>query len=356
MTTEPIITTHRLARRWPYRILNLLSPAFQLKFLTWKSGGPESNTLFDLRRNLISSRRILIAAPGDFQELVISLPLLQAYQHNLPGKELYLLAEVGQASFLKAIFSPEQLIFYDNEEIYIGEPALDLLTGQIRDLGLDIIFNLKRNSSPLLQLVLKASLAPLRIDIFRPESWPFANIRFLPGDPPNLLRTQMLAAKVWYYAGIPLQGSGRVLRSDRGALDKAVAQIRSLGIDPEETALFLWQDQPLERQLDLLKQVIAGKGGKDGYRSVLIVHGEAAPFFLPELPVDASSMAPSLAITGVGQFLAVAASVAVNIGTHGILLHLASLCDKPVQAFFRKEEAFYDTSFLRPRMRVAYLE
>ncbi len=357
MMSNPAIPTHRIARRWPYRILNHLSPTYQLKFLLWKAGGAETNALFDLRKGLETCRRILIATPESFLDLIIALPLLQAYQHKLEGRKIYLLADASHAPFLKAIFSPEQLIFFHSDEILWGEPTFTPLKNRLQGLGLDFALNLRRNSSPMIHFLLKTSLAPLRIDIFEPESWPFANIRILSAQPPNLLRTYLSASQLWNYAGIPLQVSSKALRPEKGALDKAVGQIRGMGLDPDKTALFLWQDVSTARQMEMLRRSLADRGGEGGYQSLVIVFADASVASLPPAPVpaEAAELAPTLRIENLGQFLALAASTQASIGAHGTLLHLAGLCNQPTRAFFLPTEAYYDTSFLRPNMQVEYI-
>ncbi len=343
-----------IGKRWPYRILNLLSPTRLWKYLDKKATLGLDSAPFHLGKNLDSCKKILVLVPDEIQEILVALPLLQSLTHDLPGVELQLLAEQTEVLFLAALFGADKVVPINPTEFFWGESHFKDLERFVRAFQPEVVINLREKASPLLWYLLRSSGASMRVQIAPEPPVPLANIRLLPSEPANHLRRYLLAAKLWSSSSRRVHCKWSRLRPSPEHLQEATSRMTAKGLKPESTRIFLWQEGNPIRQRELLDKAKVERGRQGEAKSLLIVAGAGSLFPAPPAPSEIGSTTPFLEVESTGLLLGMFTLSAYTMGINGPLLHLASLADTDVKAYFEPEDAPWDTSFLNPRLEIIY--
>jgi hypothetical protein len=299
-------------------------------------------------------RRILLVAPENFQELLVALPVMQSIIHGVKDVTVKMLAWPREAAFLAGVFGRENVLTLEPEGFFLSEPHFQELLKNAHAFRADLTLNFQTHSPPLLHFLLRSSLAPLRAQLTGDAPPPFANITLTSGARPNHLRKYMQALRLWDATGMPLNCKWVRVTASKENLEKAAALLASKNLRGEKTEVFLWQDQPEREQSALVRQVSSrlraeGKG-------LAVVHGtgDFPGAVVPTPHVTAEF--PTFGVESTGLFLGLMSGCSAVNGMNGPLLHLASLCEVDVEAWFQSFDAPYDSAFLNPRLRVRYLE
>lgn len=353
--TYPILDRDpKVGKRWPYRFLNFL-PSRQLwRFLTWQSGGTGSTEPFEVAKALCGTSRILVVLPEGIREILVSVPIIQAYFQTLPQAAIWLMAGPRESSFLAGIFGRERILTMEPDNFFMGEDHFKELLGRLHGMRPDLVLNFRSQSPPLLHYLLRGSHAPLRIQLGSGPQWPYWNITLAANEPLNHLRHYQMAARLWDAAGIPLAGKWSRIVPPADAMARAELLLAPARLKAASTLVFPWQNRPEGPQLSLLKsvaQVIRAEG-----KSLAVIHSVDPLFASPPLPSGVADSYPILKTDSAGTLMALFATTAGTIGQTGPLLLLAGLTDTDVTGYFTAEDAPFDTSFLNPRLKVLPLE
>lgn len=343
----------RVGKRWPQRFLNFLPPRQLWRYLTWKSGGIRQEEPFDLGRSLIGAHRILMVLPESVPEFLLSIPVVQAYFQTRPEAAIWILAGPRETPFLTSIFGRERILTLDPDQFFLGEEHFHDLLGRTQGMRPDLVVNFRVPSPPLLQYLLRVTLAPLRVYLDPGAVRPFSNISLPPSEPLNHYRQFQMAARLWDAANIPMAGKWTRLVPPNDAMSRAELLLKPAGIQPKSTVLFPWQAKPIAAQAALLKEVI--KENRAQGRSVAVLQAEGGLFESPAVPAEICGACPCLRTDTVGTLLALFASTAGTAGMLGPLLLLAGLSDTDVTGYFGPEDMAFDTSGWNARMKVVPL-
>lgn len=339
-----------VANRWPHRLLNLLSSRQLWRYLTWRSGDPGLEVPCDIGKELSGADRVLILLPDTLPELLIALPTVQAHFQALPKAAIWLISGPLESPFLSSIFGRERMLVLEPEHFFLGEGHFQDLSGRLQGMRPDVVVNFRTGCPPLVHYLLRGSRAPLRIQIASEARWPFSNVTLVPQDPRNLLRHFQMAARLWDSAGIPVAGKWTRLEPPPDAPARVEALLKPAGLQAGSTWIFPWQDVPAEDQASLLRELAAATRAA-GHSLALVQAGDGL-FASPTPPPEIAAAHPVLKTDSPGTLLALFASTAGTVGMQGNLILLAGLTDADVTAYFREEDAPFDTSELNKRLRV----
>ncbi len=339
---------------WPYKSLNYL-PSRQLwKYLTWKSGGSLPDQPFQLGESLTRVRRILIALPDDFQEILIAFPVVQSLVQAHPQADFLFLVDQASAGFIFSLYGPDRALGIRWDQFFWGESHFNDLVRSAATFRPEVSINLREDTPPLMHFLLRSAQAPIRVQVSGDAPRPFANLIFKPADPLNHLRRFLQALRLWDVSDKPIAPKWSRLTASPENLREAAARLTSKGVRPEKTRLFLWQDLDPVRQRELFRAAVTERAGQGAAQPLVVVNG-AGPLYASEPPPQDLILAtPALQIDSTGLLLGLFAQTARSIGLNGPLLHLAGISDTDVEGTFTEADAPWDTSFLNPRMRVVY--
>lgn len=344
-----------IGKRWPYKALNFLPDRQLWKYLDWKSPARPPDAPFDLGKSLTECKRILIAMPDGFQDNLVAFPVVQSLVQERPDSQFHFLIDHRLTGFLAAVLGSDRVTGIRWEDVYWGEPHFQELQRATAAFRPDLSLNFRSGTPPLLQFILRASGAALRVQASGESPEGYANIALRPAEPPNHLRRALQIARLWEASSRPVPVKWTRLAAGPDNLKEAAARLAGKGLKPEATRLFLWQDDPAGRQPELFRKAISARAAQGEAESLVIVNG-AGPFFpTPPPPSDLVLSVPTLEVDSTGLLLGLFARTRRSIGLNGPLLHLASLADTDVEAHFTDEDAPWDTSALNPRMRVLYV-
>lgn len=354
---NPILASaSQIGKRWPYRFLNFLPPRQVWRFLTWRSGGALPMPPFDLGPALREARRLLLVLPEDPREMLVSIPVIQAYFRALPEAAIWLLAGPRESDFLAGLYGRERLFILDPERFHLGEEHFKELRGRLEGMRPDMVLNLRDSSPPLLHFLLRLSQAPLRIQLGDVPGWPYYNISLAPGEPLNHLRRYRMAARLWDAAGPSMPEKWIRLSPPQEAMARAKSLLDSRMLQGASTLLFPWQERfgGGSAQLDLLKTLSRQAAAANPRRTVAVVH-VAEGLFASTPPGHVTETYPSLLADSDSTLLALFTGTAATAGLNGPSLLLAGLSDTDVTGYFVEEDAPFDTSGMNPRFRVVPL-
>lgn len=340
----------KVAKRWPHRLLNFL-PSRQLwRYLTWQSGGLGPEMPFDIGKELSGADRVLMLLPDSLPELLIALPTVQAHFQALPKAAIWLMAGPRETPFLSSIFGRERMLVLEPEQFFLGEGHFQDLLGRLQGMRADAVINFRTGCPPLVHYLLRGTRAAVRIQLGSEPQWPFSNVTLVPVLPRNPLRHFQMEARLWDAAGIPVAGKWARLEPPADSLARAEALLKPAGLKAGNTWLFPWQDAPADAQASLLRELAAATGAAG--HSLAVLQAEGGLFSSPSPPPEIAVAHPLLKTDSPGTLLALFASTAGTVGMQGNLVLLAGLTDADVTAYFREEDAPYDTSELNRKLRV----
>ena len=344
----------RIGIRWPYKALNYL-PSKQLwNYLTWKSGGNQVAPPFQLGKSLSEARRVLVALPDDFQEILVAFPVVQSLVKGLPQAEFLFLVDQQSAGFVFSLIGPDRAVSILWDQFHWGEPHFRdtvLRAGSFRP---DLSINLRAETPPLMHFLLRSAQAAIRIQISGDAPRPFANLIVQAAEPSNHLRRFLQTLKLWDLSDRPITPKWSRLAASPENLREASVRLSSKGVNPEKTRLFLWQDVDPIRQRELFRTAVTERAGQGAAQPLVVVSGSGPLYASTPPPQDVILATPALEVDSTGLLLGLFGQTARSIGLNGPLLHLAGISDTDVEARFQEADAPWDTSFLNPRMRVTY--
>lgn len=342
-----------IGKRWPYKALNFLPERRLWEYLRAKSGGDAPEEPFRLGPALTGSRRILLAMPEGLEAGLVAFPVIRSLVRERPDTVFHFLADQELTAFLAALLGHDRVAGIRRDDLYWGEPHFLELRHGVEVFRPDISINLREWTPPLLHFILRSARAPIRIQAGGGSPQGFANVELRPASPPNRLRRYLQVAALWDMAETPVDVKWARLSPGPENLKDAQARLQAAGVRPESTRLFLWQHGNSLREHEALRKA-KSETAAGGSRSLLIVNGAGPLFGTPPPPPEAAAGLPTLSVDSTGAMLGLLASTRGSIGVNGPLLHLASLADTDVHAYFGEEDREWDTSALNGRLRVEY--
>jgi hypothetical protein len=343
-----------IGKRWPYKALNFLSERRVWDYLRSKSGARTAEEPFHLGPALTGSKRILLALPAGLQENLVAFPVIRSLVRERPDTVFHFLAEQELTAFLAALLGHDRVAGIRREDLYWGEPHFLELRRAAGEFRPDISINLRGWTPPLLHFILRSAQAPIRIQACGEVPRGFANVALRPASPANRLRIYLQVAALWDMAETPVPVKWARLSPGPENLKDAHARLEAAGLKPDRTRLFLWQHGNSQREHEAFRKAKAEAGGSGDATSLLIVNGAGPLFGTPPPPPEVAGATPAISIDSTGAMLGLFASTRGSIGVNGPLLHLASLADADVHAFFGEADREWDTSGLNGRLRVTY--
>ncbi|MEO6097005.1 MAG: hypothetical protein ABIW76_15535, partial [Fibrobacteria bacterium] len=334
--------------RWPYKALNYLPPRHLWKYLTLKSGGQRFDAPFQLGKSLSNLRRVLIALPEDFQEILIAFPVVQSLVQALPKTEFMFLVPQDSAGFISSLYGPDRALAVRPMEFHWGEPHFQVLVKTAAGFQADISLNLRSETPPLMQFLLRSASAPIRVQVSGDAPPHFANLSLNASDPPNHLRRVLQVLRLWDATDQPIVPKWSRLTANPENLREAGARLSSKGVTPEKTRLFLWQNLDPVRQRELFRAAVSERASQGAAQPLVVVNGAGPLYASDPPPQDLILATPVLEIDSTGLLLGLFAQTACSIGLNGPLLQLAGIADTDVEAKFTEADAPWDTSFLNP--------
>ena len=344
----------RIGIRWPYKALNYL-PSKQLwNYLTWKSGGNQPAPPFQLGKSLAETRRVLIALPDDFQEILVAFPMVQSLVQGLPQAEFLFLVDQQSAGFVFSLFGPDRAVAIHWEQFHWGERHFQETVLRASAFRPELSINLRGETPPLMHFLLRSAQAAIRIQIAGEAPRPFANLIVQAAEPSNHLRRFLQTLKLWDLTDRPITPKWSRLTASPENLREASVRLSSKGVNPEKTRLFLWQDVDPVRQRELFRTAVTERAGQGAAQPLVVINGSGPLYACAPPPHDVIQSTPALEVDSTGLLLGLFGQTARCIGLNGPLLHLAGISDTEVEARFQASDAPWDTSFLNPRLRVIY--
>jgi hypothetical protein len=343
-----------IGKRWPYKALNFLPERRLWEYLRRKSGFRGAEEPFRLGPALTGCKRILLALPEGLQENLVAFPIVRSLVRERPDTAFHFLAEQELTAFLAALLGHDRVAGIRRDDLFWGEPHFLDLRGSAEEFRPDISINLRERTPPLLHFILRAARAPIRVQAGGDGPEGFANVALRPASPSNRLRRYLQVAALWDMAETPIPVKWARLSPGPENLKDAHSRLAAAGLDPDRTRLFLWQHGNSHRELEAFRKAKAGIAGSGDARSLLIVNGAGPLFGTPPPPPEVAGGLPVLSIDSTGAMLGLFASTRGSIGVNGPLLHLASLADTDVQAYFGEADREWDTSALNGRLQVTY--
>ena len=340
--------------RWPYKALNYLPPRQLWKYLTWKSGGQRPEPPFQLGKSLSEVRRVLIALPDDFQEILIAFPVVQCLVRALPKTEFMFLVDQDSAGFIFSLYGPDRALAIRPNEFHWGEPHFQAMVKTAVGYRAEMSINLRGETPPLMQFLLRSAAAPIRIQVSGDAPPLYANLSLNPSGPPNHLRRFLQVLRLWDATEQPIVPKWSRLTASPENVREAAARLSSKGVNPEKTRLFLWQNLDPVRQRELFRAAVSERAGQGAAQPLVVVNGAGPLYASDPPPQDLILATPALEIDSTGLLLGLFTQTARSIGLNGPLLQLAGIADTDVEAKFSEEDAPWDTSFLNPRLKVVY--
>ncbi len=332
-----------LGNRLPYRFLEILPQSWKHRYLLRQSGGDVDCGVFDLSKKLQALRRLLIVWPERVEEMLLAVPTVKALSEALGnGATCAHFAEVRTVPFLSGLFPAAPLVGWDRGSLAWHEPAVQTALASLRAFHPDAAICWLNPFPSVLQAVVKASGAGIRIAFESVGTWPYANVEMAPDAENPLPARYFHCLALWRYAGFSPQEKWARIQSDaeqrRDAADKWAGALAQ----PEQTWLYLHLsdgqdlDDALHAQLSLCLQAHEAAGFRLGW-----VEWAAAASGPGE---GAWRGAPSLQASGWSNLLALIEGVRGVLAFQGAALHFASLAEVRCLALLRRSEAAYDAS------------
>jgi hypothetical protein len=259
---------------------------------------------------------------------------------------------------LAGLFPSEPLVAWDRESLAWHEPAVQTGLASLRAFNPEVAISLLAPYPAVLQALLKASGAALRVAVDAQTPWPFANVR-LENDASSYLPARYFQVlSLCRYAGIPAREGWTRIQSGTPQREAAAKEWAKAGRAPERT--WLWLQEPGSKKppdaawLGHLREKIRER--EKGEFDLAVVSwnhgfskgGAARGEVIREVPVLAASTP--------GEFLGLLDGARGLAAFHGVGLHFASLAEIQCLAFLRREEAAYDVSAWNPMFRAAWLD
>lgn len=343
-----------IGKRWPYKALNFLPERRLWDYLRSKSGSYGGEEPFRLGTALSGCKRILIALPEGLQENLVAFPVIRSLVRERPDTVFHFIAEQELTAFLAALLGHDRVAGIRREDLYWGEPHFLELRRVTEEFRPDISINLREWTPPLLHFILRAARAPIRVQAGEEGPQGFSNIALRPASPSNRLRRHLQVAALWDMADTPIPVKWARLAPGPENLKEAHSRLEAAGARPDRTRLFLWQHGNSHREHEAFRQAKSEFALKGDASSLVIINGSGPLFGTPPPPPEVAGDLPVLSVDSTGAMLGLFASTPGSIGVNGPLLHLASLADTDVQAYFSAADREWDTSALNSRMRVVY--
>lgn len=343
-----------LGTRFPARLLNVMPRDWKIRHLVRRSGREE--TSFALGPHLRDARRVVLAWPEDPVEIVAGFPAAHALMEVLPqDTDCIHLCEATCAPLVQCLF-PGAVLTWNRTALAWHDPAVRTLRRSLQAFKPDLTLAWSQRRLPLvLQAMLRATAAPVRIGWQDATDAPFANLRLRPDPATPLCAGYFQALDLWRHAGYSPRLAWTHLQPDTGRHDAALHEWQVKRAQPATTWLLALDAESTdtldaERFEDASARLRAR--GETGITLGALLWNPAQR---PVTRLGPWLDAPVFNETDHPAFLTALEGVRGVIGPHGFALHFAALSEAPVIALLDPSEARYDASGLNTRFDVEWI-
>ncbi len=339
----------------PHRLLHAMPGAWKRRYLLRQSGGIQGCDAFNLAERLKKTQRLLVAWPTRAEDMLLAVPAVKSLREALgEGVVFGHLAEAALGPFLSGLFPGVPLIAWDQGSLAWHEPAVQNCLASLRAFNPDTALGLLDPFPPVLQALVKASGAGVRIAIDpKHVSWPYANVRIASDPSAPLAGRYFQPLGLWRYAGFPAEERWSRIQPDDSQRKAVAENWAASGSAPEQTWLYLHataSGPALDPGLHaLLREKIQKR--EQGNFALGLLHWNSSGEELQREGVWRES--PLLTADGLGALLGIMDGARGVVAFQGPALHFASLAEVPCLALLRKEEKAYDVSPWNPLFAVS---
>jgi hypothetical protein len=356
MPEEKRLSDLTLGRRFPQRLLNFFPKPWKRAHLVEKSGGAGEPEELRFTDHFRETRKLVLAWPESSVEILLAFPAARALVDSLSAEtECLHLCEAHHTALVQALF-PHSVVEWKESETAWYEPALQTLCKNLRAWAPDTVLVLSQTPYPtVLQAVIRASRARVRIGWAGGVSAPFANTRLSPDDATPLPARFFQCHTLWRYAGFAPREEWMRIQSDADTRLAASNEWAHKRAAPENTWLYVHDvssGRPLDQALfSLLEEKIRAREVPGFTLGAVLWNPDGR-----EIPREGSWVdAPIFNESDLPALLSVLEGARGAVGFHGFGLHFASLVEVRVLALLRRDQAAYDAGGLNKLFEVEWI-
>jgi len=327
------------------------------QYLLRKSGGDGRTTVFNLSKHLKKHNKILLIWPENQEEALIAYSAVKNLREaESPDISWAHWVEGESAELIAGLFPEEPMVKWHRKESAWHDADLQASVASLRDFAPETVVNLMRPCPPVLQAVMNATGAEMRICIDERCLWPYANVRLQQSSKETLAGRFFQILSPWRYSGFTPQEHWERIHSGAGQQASASEKWRGASAVPETTWIYLHDVENPNRPLDdalhaLLIQRLKNRDGGEYALGVAAWNPSRAPWER----TGAWSGATFLEACNLSELLGILESSRGVAAGHGFGLQFAGLTEARVMALLRKEEAVYDVSAWNPLFQVEWV-
>jgi hypothetical protein len=354
MSKKLKIFSHKLAKRWPYKLLNYFPATWKSCYLKKKSSEPAlEEEALSYRQTFSRMRRGLIFMPCDLTTVILSIPLVE-FTHQLSGKmQISLICLPDFKGILKGFFPETEIVSIDSSLYYLGETYFNELCEKIKSLQPEFTMELVSDPHPLNLYLQKISGARIRLGMGE-ENYPFMNITFSSSPLTNVFALYHKIAALWRNIRQE-ELSGLInIYPDPAYSTEINREITQAGLREKDFILFLWDERPeLQTEqnyfINRLIQIRNSKLVSDMKLALAFREIDTKNITLPHY---FSGKIPCFLHLSYGKMIALLSQSGLIMGFNTPVLHLANFCQQNIIGLFKEEDAPFNTSFAFPRFKV----
>jgi hypothetical protein len=345
MPEEKRLPDLTLGKRFPRMLLNFFPRDWKRRHLVEKSGGDHEPEDLDFSEHFRSTRKLVLAWPARPEEILLAFPAARALFDSLAADTDCLhVCEARSSALVQGLF-PGVVVEWKDSETAWYEPAMQSLARNLRAYGPDTLLILSQTPYPtVLQAVLRATRAPVRIGWENAVGAPFANTRLVADASTALPARGFQCLGLWRYAGFAPREEWMRIQSDEETRLLSANEWAHKRAAPENTWLYV-------------HEVAAGRSLDDALFSYLeekIAAREVPGFTLGAVLWNPGGLdvpragawldAPIFNESDFPGLLSVLEGARGAIAFNGFGLHFASLVETRCLALLKPDEALYDAS------------
>ncbi len=357
MASQKTLPDLALGRRWPHKFLQVMPASWKQQYLVRKSGGENGSENFTLVKPFAEANRFLIAWPEKREDVLIAFSALRAL-HAATGRDAVYahLAADELLPMIRDLFPGDQVLGWKREDLAWHEPSVQAVCESLGVFSPQIAVNLMQPCPLVVQALVKASGAGLRMALDAQMEWPYSNMRLEAATHSSMAAHYFQILNPWRYAGFSPEEKWAKLLPDEGQMQDAANAWAAAGAASEENWLYVHDASNPSRPLDddlyswLWERIHTRDAEEVGI--VLAVVNPATRIFAPE---GMWRNVPVLKPADFSDMLGIVSSARGVSGFQGWGIHCASLADVRCLAFLESDQSLYDVSAFNPLFEVEWI-
>jgi hypothetical protein len=345
-----------LGKKFPRVLLNFFPRSWKRAHLVEKSGGAHEPREIAFADHFRAARKMILAWPERPEEILTAFPSARALLDALPEETEYLhLCEAKDSALVQGLF-PHAVVEWKDNEIAWHEPEMQSLVRDLRDFGPDTVLILGHSSYPtVLQAVLRATLAPVRIAWESAAGEPFVNTTLQADVSTPLAARGYQCLGLWRHAGFtPREDWMRIQSDPDSRLEMAERWARKQAA-PENSWLYVHDagsGRPLDDALFSFLEEKISERDVPGFTLGALIWNPSGR----EVPRTGGWLsAPLFMESDLPRMLGVLDGARGAVAYQGFGLHFASLVEVRCLALLKEGEAIYDASGVNKLFEVEWV-